>query len=62
VSSDGFGDLPAHREHGIERRHWLLEDHGDPVAPNASQSAEGHREEILALEQISPQPFYQVRG
>src|SRR5881628_3262254 len=49
--NDGrFRDLIAYREHRIERRHRLLEDHGDLIAAHGAELGRGEREEIAAFE------------
>ena len=37
VGDHRLGDLVAHGEHRVERRHGVLEDHGDVVAAHAAQ-------------------------
>jgi hypothetical protein len=48
VSANRFGDLRAHAHDGIERRHRLLEDHGDCAPAQADSFAIGERKEIHA--------------
>ncbi len=45
-----FGDLIPDREDGVQRRHRLLEDHGDLVAADRPQLGRREGEEIAALE------------
>ena len=46
VKQNCLGDLIAHREHRIEARHRLLEDHPDPPAPDLPQVLLGQRDEV----------------
>ena len=46
-----LGDLVADREHRVQRRHRLLEDHRDLVAADLRQLALLERDEIAVLEQ-----------
>src|ERR1051326_2871624 len=50
VHDRGLGDLVAHREHRVERRHRLLEDHRDLVAADRAQLARSEREQIASRE------------
>ena len=36
MGADSLGDLPAHRHGGIQRRQWILKDHGEHLAPQAA--------------------------
>jgi hypothetical protein len=45
-----LGDLPADGQRGIERRHWILEDHSDPRSANFAQLLGGKLQQVLALE------------
>jgi hypothetical protein len=54
VQQQGFRDLVADGEDGVERRHRLLEDHRDSVAAQLSQGARVETDEVLALEQDAP--------
>src|SRR5262245_23521714 len=47
VEAQGLRDLLAHREHGIERGHGLLEDHGDLLPPDLPHLVGGHVDEVL---------------
>ena len=47
---DGLGDLIPDREHRIERRHWLLEDHAHAGAAHGAHLVLGEREQIAAVE------------
>ena len=49
VLQDHLHDLHADREHGIQRRHRLLEDHADFVSANLSNVFPGQLEQILSL-------------
>ena len=46
-----LADLPLDRVQRIERRHRLLEDHGDAVAADPAQFLVGRGEQIMAVEQ-----------
>jgi hypothetical protein len=46
----GTADLPADREHRIEARHRLLEDHADVVTADITHGAIVELEEVRALE------------
>ncbi len=46
VGHHGFGDLVADPLHGIERRHGLLEDHGDLVAAQRPHGGLGHGQQV----------------
>ena len=50
METHGLGDLVAHREHRVERRHRLLEDHRDLVAPDLRHLVLGELREVAALE------------
>ena len=56
VQSHRLGDLVADGEHGIERCHRLLEDHGDLPAANAAHGIERRSEQIAAFEVRSRPP------
>ena len=47
---DRLGDLVPNGEHGIERGHRILEDHGDLAATNLAQLILVHIEDVVALE------------
>ncbi len=51
VKDDGFRDLVADRMDGVQRGHRLLEDHGDPVAPDVVDLAAALLPEVRSLEQ-----------
>ena len=51
MQHEHFGDLPADRRHRIERRHRLLENHGDAIA--AQRPLLGRRK-ILDLATFKP--------
>src|SRR5256886_8265720 len=50
VDDGGLGDLIAHREHRIERRHRLLEDHRDLVATDRPQLAGLEGQQVAPLQ------------
>src|SRR6266516_4695068 len=50
MTQDGFDDLLADRETRIERRHWLLKNHRQPVAAEIAQDLVGHIKQIEAVE------------
>jgi len=47
----GLGDLPEDREERVQRRHRVLEDHGDPPPAHTAQLALALARQILALEE-----------
>jgi hypothetical protein len=47
-------DLRAHREHGVQRGHRLLEDHADAIAAQPPQRLALEPQQILLLEQNPP--------
>ena len=49
VQYDGLLDLIPAREHGVETRHRLLEDHGDLIATNCSHLTLGEIEQVPSL-------------
>src|SRR5258708_6342399 len=49
MQADGLRDLLAHREHGIQRGHRLLEDHRDLFATDLPHLRGGQAEEVLAV-------------
>src|SRR5262249_48901620 len=49
VQAEGFGDLLAAGEDGVQRRHRLLEDHRDLFAPDLPHLARRHVHEVLAV-------------
>ncbi|MNY00831.1 hypothetical protein D3C86_1333400 [compost metagenome] len=51
VEHDGFHDLLADREDGVERGHGVLRDQGDAVAADLAHLGLGEREQVLALEE-----------
>ena len=51
VEDDRLGDLVSDRVDRVQRRHGLLEDHGDVVAADLAQLGLGDLREVLALEQ-----------
>ena len=51
MEPQGLGDLIADAEHGVQGAHGLLEDHGDPLAPDAAHLLLRKGQEILSLEQ-----------
>src|SRR5262245_60510805 len=50
VEEGGLGDLPEDGEERVQRRHGVLEDHGDPTAANPAQLALTLSGQVLALE------------
>ena len=51
MREDGARDLVADREDGVERRHRLLEHHGDPGATHPAHGFVVLGEKVLALEE-----------
>jgi hypothetical protein len=51
MKGDGFADLVAHRVDGVQRRHGLLEDHGDLVAANVAHLLITLLQEILTVKE-----------
>jgi len=49
-AATGLAQLPAHRQHRIERRHRLLKNHPDRAAPDLPHLVFAEREEIAAVE------------
>ena len=47
-------DLEAHLEHRVERRHGVLEDHGDVAAPKLAELVVVHGEHVAAVEGDAP--------
>jgi len=39
VDADRLGDLVPHGEERVQRRHWILKDHGDPLTRIRRMSA-----------------------
>ena len=56
VSADGFGNLRADAENGIERGHGLLKDHGDAAAANGAPVG------LAALGEIERRGIGEVQG
>ena len=50
VRAHRFHDLHAHREHGVERGHRLLEDHSDTLAPHGAHGPLVCMGQVLACE------------
>jgi hypothetical protein len=50
MAQDDLHDLVADGEARIERGHRLLEDHGEPVAPEVAQRLVGYLEKVEAVE------------
>ena len=50
MAQDGFDDLLADGEARIERRHRLLKNHRQAVAPEVAQGLVGHVKQIGAFE------------
>ena len=51
VQLEALAHLTADRQHGVQRRHRLLEDVGDVHSANALQVTEAQLQEILSVEQ-----------
>src|SRR6185312_15922311 len=51
MGAHGLRNLVANGEHRVQRGHWLLEDHGDPVPADVAHPGGREREQVLALEQ-----------
>ena len=51
VREDGLRDLVADREHGVQRRHRILEDHRHLAAAEVAKLLLRHRQEVLPLVQ-----------
>ena len=50
VQFQGFGELAADGEDGVQRGHRLLEDHGDAVAADGAHFLFGDLQEVFAVE------------
>ena len=50
MENEGFGDLPAHCVQRIQRRHRLLKNHGDAIAPYRPQTRFGCSQQLLPFE------------
>jgi hypothetical protein len=50
VGADRFTDLVAHGQHGVQRRHGILKDHGDVLAPDPAERGGCQPDELLTLE------------
>src|SRR5665213_539724 len=50
MAQDGLDDLLADGEARIERGHWLLEDHRQPVAAQIAQGFVGHVKQVEPVE------------
>src|SRR5262249_4749438 len=48
VQAQRLADLPANGKHRIEARHWLLEDHGNTVAPDLADLLLARAQEVAA--------------
>ena len=53
VQPDRFRHLFADGQHGIERRHRLLEDHGDAVAPNGADGVVIQGQQVLPVKEYA---------
>src|SRR5450759_1215663 len=62
VLADGLGDLLADLHDGIQRGHWVLEDHRHLRAPEAAHLGGGEREDLFALEPDRPAALDPVAG
>ena len=51
VQLERLGQLPADREHRVQRRHRLLEDHRDAVAADLADLVLVQLQEVFALEE-----------
>src|SRR2546427_4287724 len=51
VKERGLGDLSEDREQRVQGRHRILQDHGDPPAPDPAELALALAGQVLALEQ-----------
>ncbi len=49
MDADGFGDLLADGEDGIQRGHRFLKHHGDATAAEAADFFVGHGEDVVAV-------------
>src|SRR5690606_14642762 len=54
VAHQGFANLLADGQHGIERGHRLLEDHADLIAANGAHFTVRHRIEVGTVEKHPP--------
>src|ERR1700675_3261322 len=54
VEERGLRDLPEDREERVQRRHRVLEDHGNPPAADPPQLALALAGQLLALEHDTP--------
>src|SRR5262249_15582370 len=48
VQLQGLADLAPDRQHGIQRRHWILENHGDVIAADTAHLL------VVELQQVAP--------
>jgi hypothetical protein len=54
VQPNVLGQLPADREHRVQRRHRILEDHADLQARNRAQFAGAQPQEVGTAEGRAP--------
>ena len=54
VGLERLPDLATDREHGVQARHRVLEDHRDVAAADLAQRVVGERQEVAALEHRRP--------
>jgi hypothetical protein len=54
MEAQRLGDMGADRHHRIERRHRLLEDHGDAIAADRRHLALAERSEVATVEPDRP--------
>ncbi len=47
----GFGDLPADRQHRVQRSHRLLKDHADVAAAHPAHLLFGEAHQVAAIKQ-----------
>ncbi len=50
VSANGLGELVADGVHRVQRRHRILEDHGDALAPDVASDLVAKADQLLAVE------------
>ena len=51
VRADSFGNLPAHREYGVQRRGRLLKNHGNINAANCPQPRSAQGEHVVVTDE-----------
>ena len=50
MANEGFGNLIANREARVERGHWFLKDHGQPIASEVAHLALWQAGELATFE------------